>query len=87
MTQYLRPYPQVIHPHRLPRSAAPSPSLAPAVGEAVVRFKVTDWLLEEGETVCVTGALPQLGSWQQDQMLRLTGGCLGCVVKENSYSS
>ncbi|KAI8466522.1 MAG: cytosolic 4-alpha-glucanotransferase [Monoraphidium minutum] len=46
--------------------------LAPAVAEAVVRFKVNDLMLEDGEVVCVTGAVPQLGTWQQDHMLELT---------------
>jgi Starch binding domain len=32
-----------------------------------------DWMLEEGQVICVTGSIPQLGMWQQDQMLLLTG--------------
>ena len=36
-----------------------------------MRFKVDDLMLEDGEAVCVTGAVPQLGTWQPDQMLEL----------------
>lgn len=60
------------------RSGGQSPQQAPAVGEAVVRFQVMDWMLEDGQVVCVTGSIPQLGMWQQDQMLLLTGERHGC---------
>ncbi|GBF89315.1 4-alpha-glucanotransferase [Raphidocelis subcapitata] len=48
------------------------PRLAPAIAEAIVRFKVNDLMLEDGEIICVTGAVPQLGTWQTDHMLQLT---------------
>jgi hypothetical protein len=64
---------QVIRQHRPASSGGAVPRLAPAVAEAVVRFKVMDWMLEDNQVVCVTGAIPQLGMWQQDQMLELTG--------------
>jgi hypothetical protein len=32
-----------------------------------------DWMLEDGQVICVTGSIPQLGMWQPDQMLLLTG--------------
>ena len=51
--------------------------LSPAVGEAIARFKVMDWMLEDNQVLCVTGAIPQLGMWQQDQMLELTGAGYG----------
>ncbi len=36
--------------------------------------QVADFQLEAGETVLVTGGIPQLGNWQPDQMLHLAGG-------------
>jgi len=30
-------------------------------------------MLEDGQVICVTGSIPQLGMWQPDQMLLLTG--------------
>lgn len=44
---------------------------APAIAEAVVHFEVADWMAQEGEVLCVTGSIPQLGNWQPDQMLVL----------------
>jgi hypothetical protein len=38
-----------------------------------------DWMLEDGQVICVTGSIPQLGMWQPDQMLLLTGGDHGAV--------
>jgi hypothetical protein len=35
--------------------------------------QVMDWMLEDHQVICVTGSIPQLGMWQQDQMLLLTG--------------
>ncbi len=35
--------------------------------------QVADYFLGSGQTLCVTGSLPQLGAWQQDHMLPLTG--------------
>jgi hypothetical protein len=58
------------------RSGGQAPQQQPAVGEAVVRFQVLDWMLEDGQVICVTGSIPQLGMWQQDQMLLLTGALL-----------
>jgi Starch binding domain len=41
---------------------------------SVTRMSVgrRDWGLREGEEICITGALPQLGSWQQGQALTMT---------------
>lgn len=64
---------QVIRAQKQMHHGGTPDRLAPAVAEAVVRFKIMDWMLEDGQVLCVTGAVPQLGTWQQDQMLRLTG--------------
>eukprot|EP00879_Flechtneria_rotunda_P016824 GHRR01017609.1.p1 GENE.GHRR01017609.1~~GHRR01017609.1.p1 ORF type:complete len:841 (+),score=284.87 GHRR01017609.1:629-3151(+) len=63
---------KVIRQHKQIKSGGEAPQQQPAVGEAVVRFQVMDWMLEDGQVVSVTGSIPQLGMWQQDQMLLLT---------------
>jgi hypothetical protein len=72
----------VIRQHKQMRSGGQAPQQQPAVGEAVVRFQVMDWMLEDGQVICVTGSIPQLGMWQQDQMLLLTGAILGWWLAE-----
>lgn len=42
-------------------------------GVVVLWVQVMDWMLEDGQVICVTGSIPQLGMWQPDQMLLLTG--------------
>jgi hypothetical protein len=71
---------QVIRQHKQMRTGGQAPQQQPAVGEAVVRFQVMDWMLEDGQVICVTGSIPQLGMWQQDQMLLLTGARLGLTA-------
>ncbi|KAK9824488.1 hypothetical protein WJX72_010729 [[Myrmecia] bisecta] len=41
-------------------------------GLVVLKFRVWDWGLQDGDEVVMTGSLPQLGNWQQSQPLRLT---------------
>jgi hypothetical protein len=43
-----------------------------------------DWMLEDGQVICVTGSIPQLGMWQPDQMLLLTGGVSAAAKLERS---
>jgi len=58
-------------PPTRPESAAP-PRKAPVLGEAIVRLRVADYMVQPGQTICVSGSLPALGNWQQDQPLQLT---------------
>lgn len=48
------------------------PREAVSMTAAIVRFIVSDWQLQDGESVCITGGLPQLGNWQPLQMLPMT---------------
>ena len=32
----------------------------------------SDWQLQEGQLICVTGGAPQLGNWQLQQVLTMT---------------
>lgn len=40
-------------------------------GETVIRLQIADYQLQAGESLFVTGGIPQLGNWQADQMLAL----------------
>ena len=70
----------MIRKHKQMRTGGQAPQQQPAVGEAVVRFQVMDWMLDDGQVICVTGSIPQLGMWQPDQMLLLTGQFEGLGV-------
>ncbi|CAL8472202.1 g11744 [Coccomyxa elongata] len=44
----------------------------PAEGEVIIRFRLWDWGIQDGDSFVVSGSLPQLGNWQQDQPLLLS---------------
>lgn len=44
----------------------------PAIGEAIVRFRVCDFGLHPGQVLCVTGSIPALGNWNDMEALVLT---------------
>ena len=55
--------------------ALPIPRLKPLLGEAIVRFRVCDPLVQPGQGLCVSGAVPGLGHWQQSEVMKLTREC------------
>ncbi|MEW5319247.1 MAG: hypothetical protein WDW38_010411 [Sanguina aurantia] len=50
--------------------------MEPVPGEVVIHFVVADLMLAPHQTICVSGSLPELGNWMQDQALELTVACL-----------
>lgn len=42
--------------------------------QVVIHFVVADLMLAPNQTICVSGSLPELGNWMQDQGLELKGG-------------
>lgn len=55
------------------QQAGQHPFHAPSAPSLLLLPQVMDWMLEDGQVICVTGSIPQLGMWQPDQMLLLTG--------------
>lgn len=55
-----------------------------SVNEAIVRFQVWDWEVQDGQEICVTGGVSQLGNWQMQQVLRMTQSKRACWEAEIS---
>lgn len=63
---------QVVRPRPTRPPCIPLTVIGPVLGEAVVRFSISDLLLAAGERLSVSGSLPQLGGWQPDETFELT---------------
>lgn len=68
-----------------PRVAAQSMlHLQPVLNEAIIRFQVWDWELQDGQEMCVSGGAPQLGNWQMQHVLQMTQTGPACWEAEVS---
>ncbi len=67
------PPPQIIQCTQEPGKPQPIARQEPMLGEAIVRFYISDFMVQAGESLCVSGAVPGLGHWQQTEVLELAG--------------
>lgn len=75
---------KVILANRAPLSNHSILHAQPTPNEAIVRFQIWDWEVQDGQEMCLSGGASQLGNWQMQQVLHMAQTQPSCWEAEVS---